>query len=285
MVRPKPPEIKDRFIDLQDTSDVHNLLVYGDSGCGKTVFAGSADKVAFISIESGTVSAKLHGSTAKVWPVKKWDDLTDAYNYLEKELEDNPGRFDWIVVDSLTRMQQLALRAILDDVVAENGSRDLDIPAIQDHQKWQNMFKRFVLAFCDLPVNTVFTALSLQAEDEEGEPFLTPDILGKGYQISQYVCSLMSAYGYMKVQRVPKLDAEGKAITKDGKKVSKIARRIIWQDNGLIRAKSRYPALTPYTQDKTLAEVAQLIEQPAVKKTAEPTPTRRPATTRRRSTT
>lgn len=243
-----------KIIDIEELDESINMLVYGPSGVGKTVFGGSADKVLFLAVEQGTVSAKRQGSKAKVWPIEKWSDLEEAYLWLNE----NPDHgFQWVVLDSVTQMQQMALRAILDEAVAENGSRDPDIPAIHDHQKWQNMFKRFILAFCDLPVNVLFTALVRNEEDEEGEPFLTPDIQGKGYQISQYVCGMMSCYGYMKIVR-----AAQKVKNKDGEVVTKTIqkRRIIWQDNKTVRGKDRYNVLAPFTEDKTLQEITDLIK-------------------------
>lgn len=250
------------IIKLEDTDESINMMIYGPSGVGKTVFGGSAQRVLFLAVESGTVSAKRQGSKAHVWPIETWADLEAAYEWLyDHEDPDDPDEhhgYDWVVIDSLTQMQQIALRAILDDAVKENANRDLDIPAIQDHQKWQNMFKRFVLGFCDLEVNVLFTALVRNEEDEEGEQFVTPDIQGKGYQMSQMVCGMMSAYGFMQVKRK-------KVQTSDGKSKVKRVRRITWQDTGVIRGKDRYDVLAPYTEDKTLQEITEMIQ-------AEPAP-------------
>ena len=254
-----------KIIGLEEEDDHVNILVYGKSGCGKTVFAGSGDNVLFIAPEDdGVISAKRQGSTAKKWPVKSWADLEEAYNWLY----DNPDHgFEWIVIDSVTEMQQILLRNILANVVKENATRDPDIPAIQDHQKWQNMFKRFVKAFNALPVNVLWTALVRNESDEEGEDFLTPDIQGKGYQMSQAIASYMTCYGYMEVKRRK---------DKDTGKIERI-RRITWQDTGIIQGKDRTDALAPYTEGKTLAEVTELIKAAeqtvSVKKTA-----RKPAT-------
>lgn len=240
------------IVALEDVDEHVNLLVYGDSGVGKTVFGGSGKNVLILSIEKGTTSAKRQGSKAKVWHIDTWDELTEAYTWLYN----NPDHgFDWVVLDSITRMQQDALRAILDGAVEENATRDLDIPAIQDHQKWQNMFKRFILAFCDLPVNTCFLALARKEVDEEGTDFLTPDIQGKGYQISQYVCSLMSAYGYMKIVN------KKVKVVKDGEEkiVARRVRRIIFEDTGVVRGKDRFDVLAPYTENKTLAQISAMI--------------------------
>lgn len=238
------------IISLEDSDESINMMVYGPSGVGKTVFGGSAENVLFIAVESGTVSAKRRGSGADLWPIRHWDDIEEAYEWLY----DNPDHgYEWIVIDSVTEMQQKLLRAILEEAVKENGNRDLDIPAIQDHQKWQNMFKRFVLAFCDLEVNVLFTALVRNEEDEEGEQFVTPDIQGKGYQMSQAVCGMMSCYGYMQVKKK-------KVTNKDGEARVKKVRRITWQDTGVIRGKDRYDVLAPYTEDQTLEQITELIE-------------------------
>lgn len=238
------------IIKLEDTDESINMLVYGPSGVGKTVFGGSADRVLFLAAESGTVSAKRQKSKAHVWPINTWEDIEEAYSWLYDNIEDI--EYDWVVIDSVTQMQQMALRSILNNAVAENANRDPDIPAIQDHQKWQNMFKRFVLAFCDLDINVLFTALVRNEEDEEGEQFVTPDIQGKGYQMSQAICGMMSAYGFMQVKRKKVKGADGES------KIKRV-RRITWQDTGVIRGKDRYDVLAPYTDDKTLQQITEMI--------------------------
>lgn len=248
--------LPDQIMDLHEFDESINLMVYGPSGVGKTVFGGSAEKVLFVAVEKGTVSAKRQNSSAKVWPVHEWNDLEAAFTWLQ----DNPKVFDWVVLDSITEMQQLAIRDILRKAHEENTSRDLDIPAIQDHQKWQNIYKRFITSFVDLPVNVLFTALVRTAEDEDKEQFLTPDIQGKNYQLSQYTCGQMSAYGYMSSLKVALKDEDGKVVLDTrGKKIPHIVRRITWRDTGVIRGKDRYNVLEPYTEDLTLADVHDLI--------------------------
>ncbi|XBA13393.1 ASCE ATPase [Gordonia phage Xenia2] len=245
------------IVDLQDFDDSINLGIYGPSGVGKTVLAGSDDNVLFIAVEKGTVSAKRQGSKAKVWPIRQWNDLEKAYKWLSE----NPDAFQWVVLDSVTEMQQMALREILAKVHKENSSRDLDIPAIQDHQKWQNIYKRFINYFVELPIDTVFLFLARTAQDEDKNEFLTPDIQGKNYQLSQYTCGQMSAYGYMSNRKVAMKNEDGEVmLDTGGKRIPVIHRRITWMDTGVIRGKDRYNVLEPYTEDLTLKEIRQLIE-------------------------
>lgn len=250
-------ELPSQIVDLSDFDESINLLVYGPSGVGKTVFGGSGSRVLYLAVEKGTVSARRQGSKAKVWPVNEWDDLEAAYVWLEE----NPDAFDWVVLDSITEMQQMAIRAILKKANEENSSRDLDIPAIQDHQKWQNIYKRFINYFVELPVNCLFIALVRTAQDEDKNEFLTPDIQGKNYQLSQYTCGQMSAYGYMNARKVALKDENGdKVLGPDGKAIPQIVRRITWMDTGVIRGKDRYSVLEPFTEDVSLAEVHDLID-------------------------
>lgn len=239
------------IISLEDEEEKVNLLVYGNSGVGKTVWCGTAKNVLFLAPEDdGTISAKRLGSKAKKWTIKEWEDFDEAVNWLE----DNPDHgFDVIVVDSITEMQQIMLRYILRTEQGKNASRDIDIPQIQDHQKWQNMFKRYVHRVNDLPVNVVWTALVRNETDEEGEEFLTPDIQGKGYQMSQAICSYMTSYGYMQAKQVKVRNP------KEGEPETKIIRVITWQDTGVVRGKDRTNVLTPMTRNKNLQQVLNMI--------------------------
>lgn len=256
---------------LQEDLIFVNVMVYADSGTGKTVFGGSDDRVLFIAPEdSGTISAKRHGSKADKWPVKKWDDLLEAYEYLYEQIEENGSLpYDWIVIDSLTEMQYMAMQHILKQVVAENPNRDPDVPAIQDWQRYYIIFEKMIRAFNDLQVNVLYTALARKVEDADGEDFYVPDIQGKEYLLSLKVASLMTSYGHMKVELAAHKDAEG---NETGKKVRR--RRIYWEDTGTSRGKDRTRALTPYTEGLTLKQVREKIEgyTPPAKKAVKKAP-------------
>lgn len=268
------------ILDLEEFDESINILIYADSGAGKTVFGGSDDDVLFLATESGTISAKRQGSEAKVWRIKEWEDLQVAYLYLR----DEEHSFKWVVLDSGTRMQHMGLRAILDESNAQNPARDLDIPAIQDHQKWQNMFKRFVQMFIDLPINVLMTATTMRVEDEEGDSLILPDFTGKGYSISQWVCAQMHVVGYLSVKR------SGKGDDKD------IWRRIQFQTVPPYFGKDRYNCLgkyngngaciRPFLDRVSLREVREAIENSGggESSAANIPPVRRKAPTRSRAT-
>lgn len=262
------------IVSLDDFTEGINMCIYADSGIGKTVFAGS-DNTLFLAlaIEGGTISAKRQGSKAKVWKISTWDELNDAYEWLEM----NPDHgFDWVCIDSVTAMQKLCMRGILDAAVAENASRDLDIPALQDWQKYYNLFDRFITAFNDLPCNILYTATVMQNEDQDGESIVMPNLVGRGsgYSISQSFCASLGVVGYLEKTTAGKRDD------------AETSRRILFESMPPRFAKDRYDVLPrwfPVTQGEkqlnTLASLTKLIEGSGTKPVARTAPA---ATTRRR---
>lgn len=247
MARSKPP-----IVDLEETVESINMAIYGNPGVGKTVQAGTLPNNLFLSTDiSGTVSAKRQGSKAKLWKTNTWDDLSDAYEYLRAGGTDN---HEWVTIDTGTRMQDLCIQGILEKVVEGNSERSLDIPAIQDHQAWQNRFKRFVDLFVALPINTCFIFHVMTVEDEEGDEYMLPQLSGgkSWVAIARSMPARFSVVGYMHERVIAE-------VNDDGKKVGKKVRRINWQSNKKFMAKDRYDILGAYTDDVPLNELVDRI--------------------------
>jgi hypothetical protein len=194
--------------DLQDFNESINWLVFGNSGVGKTVFASFAPNAYFLSTEKGVVSAKRVGSKAKLIRAMDWDHVEAGLEWADANL----GMDDWLIVDSLSKMQTLLIQWWLRIQNAENASRDLDIPQIQDHQKWQNMFLRFVSHIVLADYNAIFTATAMHKEDPEGETLVLPAIVGKDYTIANQVCAVMDIVSCLRVAPRDNIDDPRQAI-------------------------------------------------------------------------
>lgn len=179
-----------------------NILIHGPSGHGKTLLAGGAAdgsrNVAFLSTETeGVASARAVGSQAKLWRCPSWEHAVAGVRKAEAEFTID----DWLVVDSGTKMQEMYMRWILERENQINPQRDLDIPAIQNHQKYQNGFKRWTDRLIDGRFNVIFITTSMTADDAEGEERIIPHLLGKKGEISDYVSSQFSVALYYSVAR------------------------------------------------------------------------------------
>jgi hypothetical protein len=191
-------EVTIEIEDLAEYDESTNILIQGPSGHGKTVLAGGAArdyKCLFLSTEKGVVSARRAGSRAQVMRAPDWEHVVAGMN----KADDVLGPDDWLIVDSGTKMQVLYIRWILRQIHDQNAMRDLDIPAIQDHQKWQNGFKRFCDRLIDSQYNTIFITTSVNTENEDGDDMVIPHLTGKGWQISDYVSSQFDVVLYYAV--------------------------------------------------------------------------------------
>lgn len=247
------------IVDLADDIPKWNILIHADSGAGKTVFAGSDDRVLFIAPEdSGTLSALRMGSKAQKIRVRHWNDIREAVEYLE----DNPdvlAKFDVLAVDSLTEMQKMCMSAILEVNRSERLSKgqDPDTPQIQDYGKLHVLFENLVRRINELDINVLYTALSRKVEDADHNEFLVPEISGKEYGVAMKIVALMTSYGHLRVElvEVPAPTEEHPDMTKTVKR-----RTIYWEDTGTIRAKDRTTRLAPFTVNAKLKQIRQAID-------------------------
>lgn len=200
--KPDRPVITVNPEELSDFNESINWCIYGDSGVGKTVFASFAPNAHFLSTEKGVVSAKRVGSAAKVLRAPDWEHIEASLDWCDKHL----GAEDWLIVDSVTKMQELLIRWWLRVQNAENEARDLDIPQLQDHQKWQRMFLRFIQRIIDAPYNSIFIATSMRKEDEEGDDIVLPNIVGKDYAMAQNLCADMDIVSCLRVRKRQNMD-------------------------------------------------------------------------------
>ncbi|AYN58027.1 Sak4-like ssDNA annealing protein [Mycobacterium phage Fowlmouth] len=254
---PLPSEI----VGLEEISPYPNILIFAKSGAGKTVWGCSDDRVLVLNCEpEGTLSAKMLGSKARQWTIRNYKDWEKATDWLKRLVEEGKSiPFDVVFVDSLTALQKILMRDILDDVVAKKPSRDPDVPDRPEYLKNQLVLMRQVRELNALPVVVVWSALVKKEVDPEGNEFLFPDIQGRGYGLAQEVLADMTCFGYLYVK--PRRNAQGKRLVdKDTRKP--LSDRIIqWEDMGSMQGKDRSTVLGASTKNKTLKEVRERMQK------------------------
>ena len=267
----------DNFVDIEEFDESTNILLYGDSGVGKTVWLRDCDLI--IATEPKTISAKRFGSKAKVAKCYDWPTLIESLNWVDQ----NPGLYPIIGVDSLTRMHRIAFKWKMAEVHRANpAKRDIDLPDRPEHLWVQNTLKRYVEMILEFPSDVVFTAGVMATENLEGDQRLIPAVHGQQGDLSRQICHMMSCVGYMEV----------KDLKVRGSDATRKVRRIHWQpyQDGTYFGNDLYNVLGEHTDDKSLVDVLSMInssgEQPRAngrRAATKPAARRARTTTRRRA--
>ena len=105
---PRPSAIR----SVKGKKNYIRMVLVADSGWGKTVFAGTGDRVLFLVCDpEGTLSASSLGSNADEWTIKTTADLEAAYKWLRDEGHEE---YDWVVIDTVGGAQRILQRSALD---------------------------------------------------------------------------------------------------------------------------------------------------------------------------
>lgn len=190
-------EFEQGLFDLDGATEFYNILLYGDSGCGKTVLAGSLpNRVLYLAGEPGYISAARRGAQGKVRLIPDTATATAAVAWLEAG---GAKQFDWIVPDGIGTMQNKFLLNYAQEAFDANPAKRAhrNLPDKPDYFNAQNFMKSWVSRLIDLPCNVLFIAHAMRPEDENGETLVYPGIQGKGYEVSNYISGLMHGVWYM----------------------------------------------------------------------------------------
>lgn len=233
-----------------------NVLVYSDSGTGKSVLGGTAPKGLTIASEKGVMAAARQGSNAQVIPLFKsadpWKDFMDAFDWLKAG---GWKEFSWLTIDSLTDLQTYAWSWTMTSNRADKGKLgkgDIDVMFQDEYLKWYNMFKRYVKQLNDLPINVLYICREQIAEDvETGDDFALPDIAGKQGEICKWVVAQMDVVGRLSIR------ARENPTTKKREEY----RRLVARKTPKFFGKDQFDALHPFVDDPTIPKLERLIEE------------------------
>lgn len=164
------------------------VLLYGESGVGKTVTASSFPKpILFLNADDGLASVRTEISE---WPLETWEEVWDATKFLT--LENHP--FKTIVVDSLNEIQHMVMKWVIETYPTVKRSFD-SLPSMADYGKAIADFDSWVRILKQLPCHIVFIA---QVEKRDMDTDLVkPQLTGKN--TASNIARMMDIIGYIYV--------------------------------------------------------------------------------------
>jgi len=240
---------------LEERSHFANILVYGEPGVGKTVFASTAPKpILWLESEGGTLSIgdKSGIDIARVAGLATY---REALIFLEA----NPGKYASVVIDSFSETQAAVLKDIMNNVRRDDPSRDEFMPQFGEWGRLTGIMREIARAYRDLPANVVITALQREDKDDmTGKVKIRPRL---SPTLADELPAFMDAVGYLYTATPKKgeVDDEGVEADEDGQT---IIRNMLIAPTGKYAAKIRAPKGSnppEFITDPTFDSVAKLL--------------------------
>lgn len=199
-----PVKASARLQSLGDTPMYVKALIYGEPGAGKTYLACTAKNPLLILSEWAVARPTLAQlqKERRIDPdtifVQSWADFEEAYKYAKA----NADKYDTIIVDSITDLNDRAIEEVLKESVANSVSRqkthDPDQLEIGDWGKVANKTLYAVRLFRDLPCDVIMLAL---AQEVKGEMFTAPMASPKAVQ--KKLAANFNMVGYLMAEQQP----------------------------------------------------------------------------------
>ena len=253
-----PFSMPEDMIDLQEYTENITMLVYGDSGVGKTPFAASANTL-IVATENGTVSAAKRNAKMAKPPfvrvrncIHNFDKVRATYEWIERNCTRREWPFDWVAIDTATEMQNEILRWVVNERVEAGTAKSLNPykTELQEYGEMHEIWRDYVKKFNDLPCNIIWLAHAMTAEDAEGNDYRLPAFQGKKGELANWTAAQCHVYGHMTVQD---------RISATTRKPIQV-REIQWNGTQGVRARDRFDVLPAKTVNKTLRQIHKMID-------------------------
>lgn len=193
--------------DLDGTSEHINAMAYGDSGCGKTVLAGTCPDSLILACEPGYIAAAntnlgLPVGKRQLRLVNDTATANAALDYLESG--NNARRYQWVVAEGMTTLETKVRLGYAAEAFDANPTKRAhrNLPDKPDYFNTQNFIRSWVARLVDLPVNVLITAHAMRLDDDSGDRLVLPAFQQREGALSNYVSGLMHVVGFMRKRAV-----------------------------------------------------------------------------------
>lgn len=229
--------------------DQINFLVYGESGVGKTILAGSADDVPemrpvlLLDAEAGTLSLDKYHGDVDVIRINTFSKLQSVYD----DLRTGKTHYATVILDSLTEIQKFGMDHIMGNSSAITNLMPDSIPGLKEWGINTEQMRRLIRAFRDLDMHTIVTALIKDDKNPRtGAVTQKPALSG---QLAREVPAFLDIVAYMYVKNIQ----EGDSISQK--------RLLLTQATDMQVAKDRTGRLPTVMVDPSMQDIYGVLTQ------------------------
>ena len=166
-------------------ADYAKILIYGESGTGKTRLASTFPKVIFADIDKGMSSVTEIVDRVEVDEFKQLEAL-------HQFLRDGEHEYQTVVIDTLNEMQRIAMHATVQDFPSIRRSYE-NLPSMSDYGKMLHDMVELTRNFIALPMRVIL--LGQVGTRQFDTDVMQPQLIGKN--TSREICRKMDIIGYI----------------------------------------------------------------------------------------
>jgi phage nucleotide-binding protein len=205
--------VKAKIAPVQEQTEFFSMLVYGQSGRGKTAVASTWPKpMLLLDINEKGTDTIANVPGIDVISLEDWDELEQTYWFLKE----GEHEYKTVVIDQISQMQDLAMSAVR----AESKKEESDLLTRKDWGQISGMMKTWLFNYRDLIARDMYVVFvahertnnSDESVEDQIDPTIGPRLMPS---LSSAVNGAVSAIGNCFIRE--EFTGQGKDKTRDVK--------------------------------------------------------------------